>query len=138
MLYDVSVVELEWLKPPYHSPAFPIVKQTIWQVESEIARDAAKVAEDFGKLRMGRAENSLFVAATTLQKDAEPWLRSFANATFGMDSPVYLALIPSYADDQRDKGLWRSREATVLLYLCSPDGTFPQPLSMDANASRQC
>jgi hypothetical protein len=127
MLYDVSVVELGWLEPPYsHSPAFPIVRRAIWQVESEIARDASKVAEDFGKLRIGRAENKLFVAATTLQIDDQPWLRSFANATRGMDGPVYLALIPSYAADQRDKNHWRSRTANVLLYRCSPDGSYPQ------------
>jgi hypothetical protein len=140
MLYDVTVAEIEWLNAPYQSgTSVPIIRRAIWEVESEIANSAMEVAEDFSKLRLGKAENRLFVAARTLQPDPQKWLRFFARASLGMDGPVFLALVPSYAGSAKDRSFWKSGTAAdVLLYRCLPDGSSPEQQSMDADTSCQC
>ena len=70
--------------------------------------------EDFSKLRLGKAENKLLVAARTLQPNEKPWLHLFANATKGMDTPLYLALVPSYASGERDSERRWSHTADIL------------------------
>ena len=129
LLHDVAVVELEWLDAPYAHRKVPIVRRAVWQVESEVARNGTMVAEDFGKLRIGNAENKLFIAARTLQKqNPQGWLEFFGHASFGMDSSVYLALVPSYSAGESDSNQWWQHTADVLLYRCLRDGELPQQI----------
>jgi hypothetical protein len=75
-LHDVAVVGWEMtdaafardLTRPSGKRAVPIVTRAIWQVESELAGDGTKVAEDASKLRVSLAENKLLVAGLTRQR----------------------------------------------------------------------
>jgi hypothetical protein len=137
LMYDVSVVELEWLDAAYANRKVPIVQRAIWLVESEVARDGTQVAEDFSKLRLGKSENRLFIAARTLrERDSRRWLDFFARASIGIDGPVYVGLVPSYSANQRDSEKWLRHTADVLLYRCLPSGASPEQIAGPIEAIR--
>lgn len=62
-LHDVAVFELRErpAKGPRTRKGIPVLKRTIWQVESETAKSDIEVAIDFNKLTAGSAENKLIL-----------------------------------------------------------------------------
>jgi hypothetical protein len=125
-LYDVSVVVLKRIDAPYtkdrtdNSNPRPVtvVDRAIWLVESEVALNGASAAEDISKLRVGRSEHSLFIAATTRQKDEQPWLAFLGRAMEGIGGEAFIALVPTYASTSPDSRNWLDGTVEILLYRC--------------------
>ena len=103
-LHDIAVVEWKMTEAAFaRDPAFPsgkrplpVVARAIWQVESELAGDGAKVAEDASKLNVCLAENKLLVACLTTQRAQQRWLDFLARTMAGTDGARFIALIPNY------------------------------------------
>ena len=104
-----------------------VVKREIWQVESELAGDGTKVAEDASKLRVGLAENKLLVACLTKQKAQDRWLNFLDHLMAGTDGARFIALISNYG---RPRGFAQWSEPTVplKLYRCGPNVGEREPL----------
>ena len=67
-LYDIAVVNVEWIDAAFAiKKTVPLIKNAIWLVKSEVADDGTKVGEDASKLRIGRSENTLLIAAQDLR-----------------------------------------------------------------------
>ncbi len=127
-LHDVAVVEWEmtgaafaWdlTSPSDRRPRpLPVVTKAIWQVESELAGDGTKVAEDASKLRVCLAENKLLVASLT-RRSKQKWLNFLARTMSGIDGGVFIALVPNYGRP-RGYAQWKGLSVPFEIYRCGP------------------
>lgn len=126
-LYDVSVVDWTTLPAAFAvNNAVPIVTNTVWAVESELAGDGTKVAEDASKLRIARSANALLIARTTRQTKPDEWLR-FLNACLdGVQGHAFVALMPSYARGESDAARWVNGTVEIELYRATPPPALPE------------
>jgi hypothetical protein len=131
-MYDVAVVRVSNVPAAYAMDvgdqsgrrSVAMATEAIWLVESEVAKDGTEVAIDASKLWVGRAENSLFIAAQTTREDKGPWLNFLGRALAGVQGNVYLAIIPSYASGQASAAHWWDQTVDIVLYCRQPDGLF--------------
>ena len=101
-LFDLSVVEFDSREAPFHpGRAIPFVRRCLWQVESEIALNATSVAEDLGKLAMGRSCWSLMVVARPEEERFPRWKDAIESFAAPIRDGLYVAFIPSYAGQGR-------------------------------------
>jgi hypothetical protein len=127
-LHDVAVVEWEMteaafardLTSPSDKRPVPVVTRAIWQVESELAGDGTKVAEDASKLRVCLADNKLLVASFTGRIEQERWLNFLARTMSGTDGSRFIAIVPNYG---RTIGYeqWKQQSVPFKLYRCGPN-----------------
>jgi hypothetical protein len=98
-LFDVSVVQFAHRAGPVRTDVrVPYVLGGIWQVESEIAGDFSAVAEDLGKLVLGRARWSLLVTARPRRDgDLPAWTKAIADAAKPLGDSLFVAFVDSYA-----------------------------------------
>lgn len=120
---DVSVVELDWIPAPYATKkkiktTVPIIKKAIWLVESELAGNGTTVAEDASKLRIGRSENTLLIAARTSQSDPNKWLEFLRKTLRDVDGAVFIALLPSYALKSSQSNQWIGKTVEPAVFKC--------------------
>ena len=135
-LYDVAVLAITEVDAAYARDKedkllprrIPFVDGAIWLVESEAALNSTEIAVDASKLRLARAENMLFVAAQTQQKNKAPWLNFLGQALAGCTGNFFLALIPSYASGEDASAHWRDKTGEIALYECTADGSSPKPI----------
>jgi hypothetical protein len=60
-LYDVLVCRTATVESAVHGKTLLYVREALWQVESEFARDSGAAVKDFNKRVLGSARNKLFV-----------------------------------------------------------------------------
>ncbi len=96
-MHDVMLMEVHWIETAYRRSQVPILKRTLWQVESELKPDGTKVSEDLSKLKAGQADYKLLIVARTDQNDPAPWRKFIEHAASGISGEAYLAEIPTYA-----------------------------------------
>lgn len=68
------------------------VKDVLWQVESEFARDSRQLLFDFNKLVLGSAQSKLFVMSRF--HDITSQIDIFRPAAAACSGRIYLALVP--------------------------------------------
>ena len=108
LLHDISVCEVAFVKSPVHKRNLTLLRNIIWQIESEFAKDSRQLILDFNKLVAGSGSNKLFVAPmTSVRNDMLRVLRESASFCSGN---VYVALVPH-------PGEWlpKSCDAEILL-----------------------
>lgn len=88
LLYDVAVCRWQETTAVNGTP-LRFIERSIWQVESELARDSRAAVIDFSKLVMGAADHKLFVGPSV--PDFLPMLRAPASRCTGN---VHVALMP--------------------------------------------
>lgn len=127
-LHDIAVVEWEttaaaFARDPMSSSdglPLPFITRALWQVESELAGDGTKVAEDASKLRVCLAESKLLVASLTIPSRQERWLDFLIRLMAGMDGERFIALVPNYGCS-RGYAQWQQQSVPFKLYRCGPN-----------------
>jgi len=101
LLYDVLVCRVASVGSARHRAPLVYVHDTLWQVESELARDSRAALIDFNKLVLGTADNKLFVGP--LVHDVPAYLATLLPAARRCTNTVYVALI-SHPDEWATTG----------------------------------
>ena len=92
LLYDVSVVEYGDISSGNSRKTLTYVKQALWLVESEMARNTREALYDFNKLVMGSGDDLLFVGPHV--RDQESYLKILGAAAQHCRGRIHVALIP--------------------------------------------
>ncbi len=101
LLYDIAVCRTGETSSAQKGTSLTYIKEALWVVESEMARDSHEAIIDFSKLVMGSAPNKLFIGPkVNNQGNFNKVLLAPAGNCSGN---VYLAIIPHPEDwDKRD------------------------------------
>jgi len=108
LLYDIVVCRVGKVKSAVHKKTLYYVKDVIWQVESEFARDSRQALIDFNKLVLGSAKNKLFIGSQV--GDATSFLDVLRPAAKVCQGDVFTSLIPHPRDWNNNSNLiqtWR-------------------------------
>jgi hypothetical protein len=70
LLFDVTVCRVATVPSAVHKKELLYIKEPLWQVESEFARDSRQSLIDFNKLVLGSAQNKLFIGPKTRNRHA--------------------------------------------------------------------
>ncbi len=92
LLYDVLVCRVGNVPSARHRKSLTYIKEVIWQVESEFARDSGQALRDFNKLVLGTGHNKLFVGP--IVHDNQPFVDVLLRAAAACTGDVHVALIP--------------------------------------------
>lgn len=92
LLYDVTVISVETVPSAFHKKNLFFVKEALWQVESEFARDSRQALIDFNKLVLGSAKNKLFIGPQV--RDHDSFIKVLIPAASVCPGEVYAAFIP--------------------------------------------
>ncbi len=102
-LHDICVARTGATRAARHDTDVPVVKQVLWQVESEFNSNTREAAKDFNKLIAGRADRKLFIGpyngntpqAQSAARSYRNVLRSIREAAEqGHDEEWYLGTVP--------------------------------------------
>jgi hypothetical protein len=92
LLYDISVVRVATVPAARRQVDLIYVKNVLWQVESEFARNSREAVFDFNKLVLGSAKNKLFIGPNV--DDPDRFLGVLLPAAQACTGKVYAALVP--------------------------------------------
>ena len=92
LLYDVTACRVAEVPSARHKQPLTYVKEALWLVESELARDSGQALIDFNKLVLGAARYKLFVGP--LVHDPEAFIDVLRPAAACCTGEVFAALIP--------------------------------------------
>jgi len=96
LLHDILICQVGTVQSAMHKKDLLYIKDVLWQVESEFARDSRQALIDFNKLVLGSGRSKLFVGPQV--NDNQSFidvLRPAANVCTGN---VYVALVPHPKD----------------------------------------
>jgi len=110
LLYDIVVCRVDEVASSTHKKKLYYIKDTIWQVESEFARDSRQALIDFNKLVLGSAHNKLFIGSHVRKGKEESFLDVLKPAATVCTGHVYVALVP-----HPDK--WKEKSDYIRLWL---------------------
>ncbi|MBA2680477.1 MAG: hypothetical protein H0U76_19040 [Ktedonobacteraceae bacterium] len=102
-LHDILVCRLAPAASASHGKKLFYIKDVLWQVESEFARDSRQALIDFNKLVLGSAQDKLFVGPQV--NNPETFLGVLLNAACACTGTVYVALV-SHPDEWGRKPDW--------------------------------
>ncbi len=108
LLYDIVVCEVGKVFSAKRKKKLVYIKKTLWQVESEFARDSKQALIDFNKLVLGSAQNKLFIGPQVSK--VEQFISVLKPAAEACTGNVYVALIPHPAK-------WKGISGNVRLWL---------------------
>jgi hypothetical protein len=111
LLHDIVVCRVGDVPSAKHKKTLCFVKETIWQVESEFARDSRQALIDFNKLVLGSAYNKLFIGPQV--NKTEQFLNVLKPAARACTGNVYVALIPhpsNWKNASGDVKLWSLKQ----------------------------
>lgn len=112
LLYDIVVCRVGEVASVKHRKTLYFIKEAIWQVESEFARNSRQALVDFNKLVLGSAHNKLFVGLQVSK--VKPFLDVLKPATRACHGNVFISLIP-HPDN------WGGTEGSVKLWMYKQD-----------------
>jgi hypothetical protein len=104
LLYDILVCRGAVLNSSNRHSELTYITDSIWQVESEFARDSRQALYDFNKLIIGSSENKLFIGPQVSNEVG--FLDTLAKAAKHCHATTYLALLPhpkEWANEKRVK-----------------------------------
>jgi hypothetical protein len=108
LLFDVTVCRTATVPSASGRKVLRYVREPLWHVESELARDSQQALYDFNKLVLGAAPQNLFVGPLVSDPDAYvDVLRPPAERCMGR---VFVALIPHPAEWGASDGSVRCEE----------------------------
>ena len=111
LLYDIAVCRVGTVTSSANKRTLLYVREALWQVESEFARDGRQAVKDFNKLVLGSAANKLFVGPQV--HDCQRFLDVIAPAAKCCTGNVYAALVPhpdSWDSNPPKSPAWRFEE----------------------------
>lgn len=96
LLHDIVVCRVDKVKSATHKKDLYYVREVIWQIESEFARDSRQALIDFNKLVLGSAQEKLFIGP--IVKDTKSYLETLRPAALSCQGNVHIALVPHPRD----------------------------------------
>jgi len=94
MLYDILVCRVGEVESPLHKKKLYVIREVLWQVESELAHNTRSSLVDFNKLVLGSAENKLFIASHGRKGAEDSLLKVLQPAATHCTGDVYVGMIP--------------------------------------------
>lgn len=115
--YDVLVCEVDSVFSAKQQKKLPFIKQAIWLVESEFARNTREALKDFNKLVIGNSKYKQFIGPLNSVNDA--FINTLLPAAKKCNGIVYIILLSH--PDSWDKGkivfsIWKLNESWQLIY----------------------
>ena len=92
LLFDVCVCRVGKVASNTHKKKLYYVKEALWQVESEFAKDSRQALVDFNKLVLGAAKNKLFIGPHV--HDTESFINVLLPPAAACSGSVFLCLLP--------------------------------------------
>ena len=92
LLHDITVARQGTVLVPRHNKPLSYIREVLWQIESELARDGREALFDFNKLVLGAARHKLFVAPDVHRPDA--FLRTLLAPAKACMGRVFLSIVP--------------------------------------------
>lgn len=92
LLYDVSVCRSGSVRSSVQGRQLLYIREVLWQVESEFARDGREALKDFSKLVCGSAQSKLFVGPQVA--DNESFINVLLPAARACTGQVIVVLLP--------------------------------------------
>ena len=96
LLYDICVCRVGEVPSNKHKKKLCYVKEALWQVESEFAKDSRQALVDFNKLVLGAAENKLFIGPHV--HNTESFIEVLRPPAAACSGSVFLCLLPHPAE----------------------------------------
>ena len=107
LLFDILVCRVGTVPSAVHKKTLYYIRDAMWQVESEFARDSHQALIDFNKLVLGSADNKLFIGSQV--SDNLSFLDVLSSAAKACQGNVSAALIPH-------PRYWRIEECRVQVW----------------------
>lgn len=110
-LYDISVCEVTSVELVLQGKQLTFVRNAIWQVEFEFAKDSRQALFDFSKLVVGSGQNKLFISPQVSKEDE--FLRVLREPASFCTGTVYLSMVPhprEWKIASSDIKLWRMKD----------------------------
>jgi len=107
-LYDILVCEFDLVKSARQHKDLYYIKEAIWTVESEFAKNSREALKDFNKLVISNSTNKLFIGPLNFVN--EKFIDTLLPAAKNCNGNVYACLIthPSHwSDSQIEFKLWK-------------------------------
>ncbi len=107
LLFDILVCNGDTRKSVTGKRMLTHITSSIWQVESEFAKDSRQALYDFNKLVLGASENKLFIGSQISHE--KEFLDALALPAKHCHATTYLALMPHPKDWKDNMGVscWR-------------------------------
>jgi len=96
LLFDIAVCRVSRAKSPVHARELHLVSRSIWQVESEFAKNGRQALFDFNKLVMGDSIHKLFIAP--LVSPVSEYLELLEAAARHCTGTLFVAMVPHPSD----------------------------------------
>ena len=100
LLFDILVCETNQVISSDKKKLLTYVTKSIWQIESEFARNSREALYDFNKLVLGASENKLFIGPQVSNR--EGYLKTLEKPASHCNSNTYVALVPHPSDWKRE------------------------------------
>ena len=136
-LYDVTVATTGRLSAPIRTGTdVTVIKECLWQAESEVAQNASAVAEDLGKLVLGSGASKLFIVAhPEATANLNAWTGFIEDAARHVPGNFFLAVMPTYSTLKSAHKNWRAGTASIRLFRRFGQQLMPDVLPISANLS---
>lgn len=109
LLYDILVCRVGEVESSIQSKKLYFIKEVLWQVESEFARNSRNVLIDFNKLVLGSGKNKLFICSQVKKGTENSLLKVLQPAAGCCTGTVYVGMVPhpsTWVDIDNDVHLW--------------------------------
>lgn len=109
LLYDILVCRVSEVESSIHKKKLYFIKEVLWQVESEFARDSRSALMDFNKLVLGSGKNKLFICSQVKRGTENSFLGVLQSAARYCTGDVYVSMVPHpsiWVDLDSDVHLW--------------------------------
>ncbi len=119
-LYDILVCEFDLVKSAKQHKDLYYIKEAIWTVESEFAKNSREALKDFNKLVISNSTNKLFIGP--LNSVNEKFIDTLLPAAKSCNGNVYTCLIthPSnWSTHKIEFSLWKLKGGWELIYSSS-------------------
>ena len=110
LLFDIAVCRVSRAKSAVHDKDLRLVSQSIWQVESEFAKNSRQALFDFNKLVMGESVYKLFIAP--LVAPMKEFLGVLATPAQYCSGTLFVAMVPH----PRDWGRYQPSDISLVKY----------------------
>ena len=109
LLHDVVVCRVSEVESSVHKKKLCFIKEVLWQVESEFARNTRSTLIDFNKLVLGSAKNKLFICSQVRKGKVNSFLSVLKPTALYCMGDIYVGMIPhpsKWVDADNDVHLW--------------------------------
>jgi hypothetical protein len=94
LLFDIQVCETDCVG----DKKLCYIKRSVFQIESEFAKDIREALIDFSKLVVGSAESKLFIGPIVSEAKFSEYVEAMASPARACNAVTYMALLPHSAE----------------------------------------